>query len=154
MANRDTKNDAEQHFFVPPVGATDDFRYGMSLNPHMKAFVTHGRYDLVTPYYASDRLRNLMRLDPEPPFSWYIRGMDAMRSGDFRAAKAAFAREVARAPDFHEFHFWLAYAQLALGETDAARAELELALENSTSRRDHDVYAAKLAKLKGGQSAH
>lgn len=96
----------------------------------------------------------LMRLDPEPPFSWYIRGMDAMRSGDFRAAKAAFAREVARAPDFHEFHFWLAYAQLALGETDAARAELELALENSTSRRDHDVYAAKLAKLKGGQSAH
>jgi carboxypeptidase C (cathepsin A) len=57
-------NDAPEHFFVPPVGATDDFRYGMSLNPHMKAFITHGRYDLVTPYYASDRLRNLMRLDP------------------------------------------------------------------------------------------
>jgi carboxypeptidase C (cathepsin A) len=63
--NRAWKNDAEEHFFVPPVGATDDFRYGMSLNPHMKAFITHGRYDLVTPYYASDRLRNLMRLDPE-----------------------------------------------------------------------------------------
>jgi carboxypeptidase C (cathepsin A) len=30
----------------------------------MKAFITHGRFDLVTPYYASDRLRNLMRLDP------------------------------------------------------------------------------------------
>ena len=59
------KNDAEQqHAFAPPPGATDDFRYGMSLNPHMKAFITHGRYDLVTPYYASDRLRNLMRLDP------------------------------------------------------------------------------------------
>jgi len=59
------RNDAPQHFFTPPVGATDDFRYGMSLNPHMKAFITHGHYDLVTPYYASDRLRNLMRLDPE-----------------------------------------------------------------------------------------
>jgi carboxypeptidase C (cathepsin A) len=59
------RNDAPQHFFVPPVGATDDFRYGMSLNPHMKAFIAHGRYDLVTPYYASDRLRNLMRLDSE-----------------------------------------------------------------------------------------
>jgi carboxypeptidase C (cathepsin A) len=59
------RNDAPQHFLTPPVGATDDFRYGMSLNPHMKAFITHGRYDLVTPYYASDRLRNLMRLDPE-----------------------------------------------------------------------------------------
>jgi carboxypeptidase C (cathepsin A) len=63
--NADWKDDAPQHFFVPPVGATDDFRYGMALNPHMKAFVTHGRYDLVTPYYTSDRLRNLMRLDPD-----------------------------------------------------------------------------------------
>ena len=62
--NEAWKNDAPQHFFIPPVGATDDFRYGMSLNPHMKAFITHGRYDLVTPYYSSDRLRNLMRLDP------------------------------------------------------------------------------------------
>jgi carboxypeptidase C (cathepsin A) len=63
--NEAWKNDAPQHFFVPPVGATDDFRYGMALNPHMKAFITHGRYDLVTPFHASDRLRNLMRLDPE-----------------------------------------------------------------------------------------
>jgi Carboxypeptidase C (cathepsin A) len=62
--NKDWTDDARQHFFVPPVGATDDFRYGMALNPHMKAFITHGRFDLVTPYYASDRLRNLMRLDP------------------------------------------------------------------------------------------
>ncbi len=59
------KIDTEQHAFALPPGATDDFRYGMALNPHMKAFITHGRYDLVTPYYASDRLRNLMRLDPQ-----------------------------------------------------------------------------------------
>jgi carboxypeptidase C (cathepsin A) len=59
------KEDTEQHFFAPPPGATDDFRYGMSLNPHLRAFITHGRYDLVTPYHASDRLRNLMRLDPD-----------------------------------------------------------------------------------------
>jgi carboxypeptidase C (cathepsin A) len=63
--NESWRNDDPQHFFLPPAGATDDFRYGMSLNPHMRAFITHGRYDLVTPYYASDRLRNLMRLDPE-----------------------------------------------------------------------------------------
>jgi carboxypeptidase C (cathepsin A) len=59
------KDDAKPHAFALPPGATDDFRYGMSLNPHMKAFVTHGQYDLVTPYFASDRLRNLMRLDPQ-----------------------------------------------------------------------------------------
>lgn len=59
------KLDAERHAFAPPPGATDDLRYGMSLNPHLRTFVTHGRFDLVTPYFASDRLRNLMRLDPE-----------------------------------------------------------------------------------------
>jgi carboxypeptidase C (cathepsin A) len=63
--NESWKNDAPESFFVPPVGATDDFRYGMSLNPHMRAFVAHGRYDLVTPYFATDRLRNLMRLEPD-----------------------------------------------------------------------------------------
>jgi carboxypeptidase C (cathepsin A) len=62
--NQEWKDDDKRHFFVPPVGATDDFRYGMALNPHVKAFIAHGQFDLVTPYYASDRLRNLMRLEP------------------------------------------------------------------------------------------
>ena len=63
--HRRGRTTTEQHCVRSAAGATDDFRYGMALNPHMKAFVTHGRYDLVTPYYASDRLRNLMRLDPQ-----------------------------------------------------------------------------------------
>jgi carboxypeptidase C (cathepsin A) len=63
--NRAWKLDQKQHAFAPPEGATDSFRYGMALNPHMKAFLTHGRYDMATPYYASDRLRNLMRFDPD-----------------------------------------------------------------------------------------
>lgn len=62
--NTSWKDDAKEHAFASLPGATDDFRYGMSMNPHLKAFITHGRYDLVTPYHASDRLRNLMRLDP------------------------------------------------------------------------------------------
>jgi carboxypeptidase C (cathepsin A) len=86
---------------VPPVGATDDFRYGMSLNPHMKAFITHGRYDLVTPYYASDRLRNLMRLDPEMANRLTVRhfggghmfyAWEASRQ-EFTAAIAAFVAD-------------------------------------------------------------
>jgi carboxypeptidase C (cathepsin A) len=62
--NHAWKIDWERHVLEGQIGATDDFRYGMSLNPHMHAFITHGLFDLITPYYASDRLRNLMRLDP------------------------------------------------------------------------------------------
>jgi carboxypeptidase C (cathepsin A) len=59
------KLDLERHAFDGNVGATDDLRYGMSLNPHLKVFITHGRYDLVTPFFTTDRIRNLMRLDPD-----------------------------------------------------------------------------------------
>jgi len=63
--NQAWKNDTDHHAFDAAIpGATDDFRYGLALNPHLRAFITHGRHDLVTPFYTSDRLRNLMRLDP------------------------------------------------------------------------------------------
>lgn len=61
--NKDWKIDFDQHALESQVGATDDLRYGMALNPHMKVFLTHGLYDMVTPYFASERLRNLLRLD-------------------------------------------------------------------------------------------
>jgi Flp pilus assembly protein TadD len=89
----------------------------------------------------------LARIDPEPPFSHYIRGREAMRAGDYRTAKEAFAKEVARAPEYHEFQFWLAAAQASLGEIDDARAHMALAVKQSTSRREHDLYAAKLDRL-------
>jgi carboxypeptidase C (cathepsin A) len=95
------RNDAPEHFFLPPVGATDDFRYGMSLNPYMKAFITHGRYDLVTPFYSTDRLRNLMRLDPEMASRLTVRHFDGGHMfyawensrREFTAAIAAFVAD-------------------------------------------------------------
>jgi len=97
---------------------------------------------------AAQRLAaRLEELDPEPPFSHFNRGMAAMRAGDPRTAKDEFAREVARDPDYHEFHFWLGIAYLNSGEIEPAKRQLTLAMENSTTRRDHDVYAAKLARI-------
>lgn len=61
--NKGWRLDMERHALQSQVGATDDLRYGMALNPHLKVFITHGAYDLVTPYYSTDRIRNLMRLD-------------------------------------------------------------------------------------------
>ena len=99
--NAKWKNDAPEHFFSPPAGATDDFRYGMALNPHMKAFITHGRYDLVTPFYTTDRLYNLMRLDPATARRLTVRHFGGghmfyaweQSRRDFTAAIAAFYAE-------------------------------------------------------------
>ena len=90
------KDDASQHAFLPIVGATDDFRYGMALNPHMKAFITHGRYDLVTPYYATDRLRNLMRLDPQMGQRLTVRHFDGGHMFyAWEASRRAFGEAIA-----------------------------------------------------------
>ncbi len=65
QVNKDWRVDTDRHALEHQVGATDDLRYGMALNPHMRVFLTHGLYDLVTPYFASERIRDLLRLDPE-----------------------------------------------------------------------------------------
>ena len=95
--------------------------------------------------------RRLAELDPVPPFSYFNRGRAAMTAGDVRTARELFAKEVARAPYYHEFHYWLAVAEAALGEVESARVHLALAMENSTTRGDHDLYAAKLERIKSGR---
>lgn len=91
---------------------------------------------------------HLAALDPHPPFQDFNRGMAAMRRGDYKAAKTLFAKEVAGAPSYHEFHFWLALAHLRLGEADAARAELALALQTSITGEARKQYSAKLEHLR------
>lgn len=91
----------------------------------------------------------LAKLEPVAPFHYFNLGVKAMELGDFAQARALFEREVKRAPYYHEFHFWLALAHLRLGETTAARTEIRLALDTSTTREASDLYAAKLAHLRG-----
>ena len=57
----DLKGDFKQGF----IGAVDDLRVGMTLNPYMQVYITHGFFDLVTPYFASNHLADLMKLNPE-----------------------------------------------------------------------------------------
>jgi len=89
--------------------------------------------------------RIMTRLDPNPPFSFFNRGLEAMKDRDYGRARDLFAKEVDRAPYYHEFHYWLAAAYVGLGNYGEARKHLVIAMENSTTRRDHDVYAAKFA---------
>jgi carboxypeptidase C (cathepsin A) len=57
----DLKGELRQGF----LGAVDDLRVGMTLNPYMQVYITHGFFDLVTPYFASNHLAAMMKLNPE-----------------------------------------------------------------------------------------
>lgn len=90
----------------------------------------------------------LASIDPTPPFHYFHKGQGAMARGDFKEAKKMFAKEVRRSPFYHEFHFWLAMAQLGLGDRGAAREQLNLAVETSNTKELTRRYSAKLEHLR------
>jgi tetratricopeptide (TPR) repeat protein len=96
---------------------------------------------------AAATRQRLAALEPYPPFYFFNLGMEAMNHEDYRAARELFAREVARADSYHEFHFWLGVADWRLGDEAAAQRHLTLAIDYSLTRSQHDLYAAKLAWL-------
>jgi Tfp pilus assembly protein PilF len=105
-------------------------------------------YDALGRTADANALRiEMAQLEPDPPFSYFNHGLGAMSRGDYQLAKAMFAKEVDRAPYYHEFHFWLAAACARLGELDLAREQMALAIENSPTRRARDIYAAKLDRI-------
>ena len=116
-------------------------------NAHAMANLTRVLNDMGRVAEAQELTRKLERIEPNPPFAFYVRGLKAMREGDFKLARDMFAKEVDRAPYYHEFRFWLAVAYLGLGEVDPARKQLGLAVEYSTTPKDHDLYSTKLEKL-------
>jgi len=97
---------------------------------------------------AQELAATLARIEPEPPFHYFDLGLAAMREGNYFTAREYFAKEVARAAYYHEFHFWLALADYRLGHLNQARQHLSVAMENSTTRAEHDLYAAKLDWLR------
>jgi tetratricopeptide (TPR) repeat protein len=77
---------------------------------------------------------------------WWARA--AMDRGDYRAARDLFSREVDRASYNADFQYWLGLADFRLGDVEAARKHLALAMESSATRDERDLYAAKLAWLR------
>ncbi|NKB66365.1 MAG: peptidase S10 [Candidatus Latescibacteria bacterium] len=61
--NRAWKQKGDDYYIRQAVGAMDDLRYGMVLNPYMQVAISHGYYDLITPYFSTERLVGLMKLD-------------------------------------------------------------------------------------------
>ena len=97
---------------------------------------------------ARELTRKLETMEPNPPFGYFKRGLAAMQAKDYALARDMFEKEVDRAAYYHEFHFWLALAYVGLGDMEKARAHMATAEENSTTRSDHDLYAAKLDRLR------
>lgn len=93
--NENWKIDTKRHALESQVGATDDLRYGMSVNPHMKVYLTHGVFDLVTPYFTAERIRRLMKLDEDRKRLLTVRHYDGGHMFyTWDESRKAFARDL------------------------------------------------------------
>jgi Tfp pilus assembly protein PilF len=97
---------------------------------------------------ARELMVRVERRQPFAPFHFFTLGSEALKAGDFKTARDMFQRELARDPYNHEFHFGLAVALARLGDLTESKRHLAIALDFSTTRREHDLYAAKLDRLK------
>lgn len=132
------------------ASAEQVLRYALERRPDNRPAMANlvGALDKLGRGAEADTLRaQLAKVEPDPPFAFFRRGMAALRSGDYKTAKDLFEKEVERAEYNGDLHFWLAVAYLRLGDDAAARKQLGYALQNSTTRNDHALYAAKLDYL-------
>lgn len=97
---------------------------------------------------ARELAQRAAKIQPTPPFHYFDQGMVALQGGNYGAAKDLFEREVKRAPDYDEFHFWLAVTLLRMGEPQEAREQLALAVDTSTRADTRQLYSAKLTRLR------
>ena len=98
----------------------------------------------------ADRLaQRLARIEPDPPYALFRPAMTALDVGNLAVARDLLEREVARAPYQHEFQFWLGVVHARLGNAKGAAEHLKVAIETSPTRGTRELYAAKLARLKG-----
>ena len=137
--------------------AEQALRYALSQAPDNTIFLANLAQTLESQGKMAEaatlRVR-LARLEPYPPFHFFNLGQEAMAQGDYVRARDMFERELERVPDYHEFHFWLALANYKLGNLKLAETQMAHALENSTTRGDHDLYSAKLDRLRAYEARH
>lgn len=90
----------------------------------------------------------LASIEPFPPYHFFDLGIAALKAGKFEDARTLFQREIKREAYEPDAHFWLAIANIYLGEPRKAERHIKLAIANSTTIKSRAIYSSKLDWLK------
>ncbi|WP_028766977.1 tetratricopeptide repeat protein [Shewanella fidelis] len=88
--------------------------------------------------------QQLLKLDEQSPYAWYLQAVDAMSQQDYQSAKIYLNKFLKNTSYFHRAYYDLAQVHFQLGEPQQAKKAISLALTHSSSSEDKDVYLAKL----------
>jgi Tfp pilus assembly protein PilF len=92
--------------------------------------------------------QQLAAISRYPPYHFLDLGIHALKRGETDQAIDLFKRELKRMPYDDQLHFMMALARLKQGDLGRAQRHMTLAVENSTTRNQHAIYAAKLDRLR------
>ena len=85
----------DARFIRQQIGSMDDLRYGMVLNPHMRVAISHGHFDMVTPYFSSNRIIQHMKLDESLQSNLHVSHYDGGHMFySWDRSRKAFARDM------------------------------------------------------------
>lgn len=126
---------------------TRDGKHKAALQNVAQLLLQQGRTAEAAPFQ-----QRLAALERDPPFAHFDQGVAAAKAGQYAVARDHLLREMQRDPDYHEFHFWLAASLYGLGDVQQARKHLDVAMKNSVTVRERDIYAAKLRSLEPGEA--
>jgi carboxypeptidase C (cathepsin A) len=94
--NESWQPDDDAHALDVPAGASDDLRYGMALNPHLRVMIAHGHHDLVTSPQSSARIVDQMRLEADTASRLVLRRYDGGHMFyTWATSREAFAADIA-----------------------------------------------------------
>ncbi|MBC3931640.1 tetratricopeptide repeat protein [Undibacterium curvum] len=99
------------------------------------------------PEEAALQLAALRQIQTYPPFHFLNLGQHAMAQAQYAEARSLFEQEAKRDPYNEETHFWLAQANLRLGDLREASRQLSLARDHSTTPGAQELYGKKLKAL-------
>ena len=139
-----------------PARAEHALRYALDVtpnNPRLLGNYAQALAGLGRTAEADAVKAHLIALEPTPPFYWFVQGQIALHKGEYQKARELFLKELDRSPDYHEFHYALAVADFELDRLEEAGREMSLAMDDAVKRTDHDLYAAKLDRLKAWRAA-
>nr|WP_276521545.1 hypothetical protein [Shewanella sairae] len=123
------------------------YRYGLE--------VADNKISLLSNYHFLLRLQGrteqanrikeqLLELDDQSPYAWYLQAVDAMSQQDYQSAKIYLNKFLKNTHYFHKAYYDLAKVQVKLGEHELAEKSLALALTYSSSNKDQNLYKAKM----------
>ncbi|MEZ9593753.1 tetratricopeptide repeat protein [Shewanella sp. 10N.261.52.F9] len=126
------------------------YRYGLEIAENKITLLSNYHFLLELDGRAeqADRIKQqLLALEDQSPYTWYLQALDAMSKQDYKSAKVYLNKFLQNTHYYHRAYYDLAKVQVILGEYQLAEESLALAMKYTERTQDRSLYQTKIDRL-------